>query len=190
MIVYKTRKLWFAHMMATLDIYPTSHQVGFDTRSFQCGEPCTNRDPWAATTKMLDPVGILLLKCLRRQVMTSVLKSRSCLGWGRPLWDPVSQTKRLIPPTRSMYEGMAYCVQRKPARGCRWKPWFFWHCCWSLARRYNGTVSIHNLPKLWTKENDLTPKKSRSRQYSAETITDVDYAEDLVLLANIRALAK
>ena len=35
------------------------------------------------------------------------------------------------------------------------------------------------------KENSLTPKKkTRSRQYPAETITDKDYADDLALLSN------
>ena len=40
------------------NIYPTFHQVGSDTRSFYRGEPCTNRDSYAAVTKMPDPVGI------------------------------------------------------------------------------------------------------------------------------------
>ena len=34
------------------------------------------------------------------------------------------------------------------------------------------------------KENGSKLKKARSRQYPAETITDADYADDLVLLAN------
>ena len=34
------------------------------------------------------------------------------------------------------------------------------------------------------KENGFTLKKARSRQYSAETITDADYADDLALLLN------
>ena len=33
-------------------------------------------------------------------------------------------------------------------------------------------------------------KKARSRQYSAETITDTDYADDLALLANIPVQSK
>ena len=42
---------------------------------------------------------------------------------------------------------------------------------------------------LWTsidliKENGFTLKKAKSRLYPAETITDTDYADDLVLLAN------
>ena len=39
------------------------------------------------------------------------------------------------------------------------------------------------------KENGYT-KKPRSRQYLAETITDVDYANDLLLLANTPAQVK
>ena len=33
-------------------------------------------------------------------------------------------------------------------------------------------------------ENGFTLKKAKSRQYSAETITDVNYADDQALLAN------
>ena len=40
------------------DIYPTSHLAGFDTRSFYCRRPCTNRDSYAAVTKIFDHVGI------------------------------------------------------------------------------------------------------------------------------------
>ena len=41
-----------------------------------------------------------------------------------------------------------------------------------------------------TKENGFTLKKTRSRQYPAETITVTDYAEDLVLLAITSTQAK
>ena len=34
------------------------------------------------------------------------------------------------------------------------------------------------------KENGFTLAKARSRQYPAQTITDVDYADDIALLAN------
>ena len=34
------------------------------------------------------------------------------------------------------------------------------------------------------KENGFTLKKARSRQYPAETITDANYTDDLVLLTN------
>ena len=40
------------------------------------------------------------------------------------------------------------------------------------------------------KENSFTLKKVRSRQYHAETITDADYADDLVLLTNTPEQAK
>ena len=40
------------------------------------------------------------------------------------------------------------------------------------------------------KENSFTLKKIRSRRYPAETITDADYADDIVLLANTPTLAE
>ena len=40
------------------------------------------------------------------------------------------------------------------------------------------------------KENGLTLKKAKSRQYHSETITDADYSDDLALLANIPAQAE
>ena len=40
------------------------------------------------------------------------------------------------------------------------------------------------------KENGFNLAKERSRRYSAQTITDADYADDIALLANIPALAE
>ena len=40
------------------------------------------------------------------------------------------------------------------------------------------------------KENGFILKKARSRQYPAETTTDADYADDIVLLANTPAQAE
>ena len=40
------------------------------------------------------------------------------------------------------------------------------------------------------KENSFKLAKERSRRYAAQTITDVDYANDIVLLANTPAQAK
>ena len=69
---------------------------------------------------------------------------------------------------------------------------FFLHCCkeihWHL-------FIIHLDYVLWTsidlmKENVFTLKKSRNRQYPAEIITDVDSADDLVLLENAPAHTK
>ena len=40
------------------------------------------------------------------------------------------------------------------------------------------------------KENGFTREKARSRRYSARTITDADYADNIALLANITAQAK
>ena len=42
----------------------------------------------------------------------------------------------------------------------------------------------------WIKENGFTLKKARNRLYPAETITDADYADDLVLLTNKLVQAK
>ena len=40
------------------------------------------------------------------------------------------------------------------------------------------------------KENSFTPEKARSRRYVAQIITDVDYADDILLLANTPAPAE
>ena len=40
------------------------------------------------------------------------------------------------------------------------------------------------------KENGFTLKKTRSRQYLTETLTDADYTDDQILLANTPAQAK
>ena len=40
------------------------------------------------------------------------------------------------------------------------------------------------------KENGFKLKKERSRRYSAQTITDADYADDIALLANTTAQAE
>ena len=40
------------------------------------------------------------------------------------------------------------------------------------------------------KENAFTLTKERSRRYSAHTITDADYADDITLLANTPTQAK
>ena len=40
------------------------------------------------------------------------------------------------------------------------------------------------------KENGFTLAMARSRQYPAQTITDVDYADDMALLANTPAQAE
>ena len=40
------------------------------------------------------------------------------------------------------------------------------------------------------KDNGFKLTKERSRRYPAQTITDVDYADDIALLANARAQAE
>ena len=42
----------------------------------------------------------------------------------------------------------------------------------------------------WVYENGFTLKKAKSRWYSAKTVIDEDYADDLVLLANTPAQAE
>ena len=54
-----------------------------------------------------------------------------------------------------------------------------------LCLDYILWISIHLI-----KENGFTLKKTRSRQYLAETMTDADYADDLALLANTSAKVK
>ncbi len=51
-----------------------------------------------------------------------------------------------------------------------------------ICRDYVLCISI-NLKK----ENDFTLKKVRRRQYPAETITNANYTDDLLLLANTTA---
>ena len=67
--------------------------------------------------------------------------------------------------------------------------WQHWHCHWSLAKLelYLFIICLNYI--LWTssdliKENGFTLKKTRSRWYHAETMTDTDYTDDLALLAN------
>ena len=40
------------------------------------------------------------------------------------------------------------------------------------------------------KENGFTLKKARSRWYPTESMTDADYADDLLLITNTKALAE
>ena len=54
-------------------------------------------------------------------------------------------------------------------------------------------VCLNHIPRIsidLIKENDFTLKKTSSRWYSTETMTDTDYADDLVLLANTPDQAK
>ena len=64
-----------------------------------------------------------------------------------------------------------------------------------LTRRYISAIFVYNLSGLCTsidliKENSFMLRKTRSRHYPAETMTDTDYADDLELLTNTLALAK
>ena len=90
-------------------------------------------------------------------------------------------------------------MEDKKISGLRtwWWKWIIRHCRWSLAKKYISTLFFHNLPKFHTidvnrskKRKWFHIKKSRSRRYPAETITNADYAAYLTLLANIPARAK
>ena len=65
--------------------------------------------------------------------------------------------------------------------------------------RYISSIFVYNLSSLHTLNIDRSnktkwlyanKKKARSRLYSAETLTNTDYADDLVLLANTLARAE
>ena len=66
-----------------------------------------------------------------------------------------------------------------------------------FIRIYISTIFIDNLASPRTSnidrsnlKNGFTLKKARSRQYPAETMTDIDYADDIALLANTPALSE
>ena len=68
---------------------------------------------------------------------------------------------------------------------------------WSLSARYISTIYIYNLARLRTtnvhrtnKRKQFHIKKRWSRRYLAKTKTDVDYADELALLANTPAHAE
>ena len=64
--------------------------------------------------------------------------------------------------------------------GCTLAPYLFIICLDNMPR-----TSIDLM-----KENGFTLEKTRSRRYPAQTITDVDYTDDIALLANTPAQAK
>ena len=45
-----------------------------------------------------------------------------------------------------------------------WRHRLLWHCCWSSAKGYISTISVHNLPRLHTLNiNDFTLKKGKKQ---------------------------
>ena len=68
------------------------------------------------------------------------------------------------------------------------------HCCWILARRYINTIFAYTLPRLQTLNIHRSNKRKKvphySRWYPAETMLNIDYADDLALLINTLAQAK
>ena len=36
----------------------------------------------------------------------------------------------------------------------RWRHRLLWHCCWNSARKYISTISVYNLPRLYTSNVD------------------------------------
>ena len=90
-----TRELMFSQRnlrFIQCDIYPTFHQVRFDTRSFYCGKPRTIRDWCVAIRKILDRMEILRLKCFRRQVMKLAMHGRFWQWGGTASWDQATLT--------------------------------------------------------------------------------------------------
>ena len=65
-----------------------------------------------------------------------------------------------------------------------------WHCSMCAAKKYLFIINVLRTSIDLKKENDFTLVKERSRRYSAQTITDVDYADDIALLANTPAQDK
>ena len=78
-----------------------------------------------------------------------------------------------------------------------WKHILLWYCRWSFTRIYIITIFFYNLHRLRLRasrdlriENSFTLKRARSRRYLAEFITDADYANNQVRLANTLAQAE
>ena len=69
-----------------------------------------------------------------------------------------------------------------------------WHCCWKDTLASYQFITSQNYVLLISidliKENGFTLKKARSRWYSTPTITDADFVDDWVLLANTPTKAK
>ena len=61
------------------------------------------------------------------------------------------------------------------------------HCY--LTRRYVSTISIYNLPRLHILQTSIN-LEGKKKDNDTEIITDVNYADDLVLLENTLAQAK
>ena len=78
-----------------------------------------------------------------------------------------------------------------------WRQRLLRHCSRCAARRYINPIPIYHLLDYvlrttinLTKENGFKLAKERSRKYPAQTITDVDYADDKALLEYSPALAE
>ena len=79
----------------------------------------------------------------------------------------------------------------------RWWHRLLQHCRRCTAKRHISPIHIYQLSRLcWEhllikiKENSLKLTYERSRRYPAQTITDANYAGDIVLLANVPAQAE
>ena len=69
-----------------------------------------------------------------------------------------------------------------------WRHRLLQHCSRCAARRHINPIPLYHLCRM--KENGFKLTKERRRRYLAQTITDADYANDIVLLANAPAQAK
>ena len=71
------------------------------------------------------------------------------------------------------------------------------HCSRCATKRHISPIPVYHLPRLRAlmsidkiKNNSFKMAKEEGRRYSPETITDVEYADDIVLLANTPAQAE
>ena len=78
-----------------------------------------------------------------------------------------------------------------------WRHRLLWHSCRWSARGYISPIHVVNRPRLrasnvdwFTKWKWLYTVKARNRSYPAQTITNVYYADDILILANLPCLCR
>ena len=85
---------------------------------------------------------------------------------------------------------MLYKKHKSKSSITRWRHRLHWHCCRCAAKRYISLIPVYYLPRLHASsiyrfnERKRLCTKERSRRYPAQTITDTDYTDDIVLLPN------
>ena len=77
---------------------------------------------------------------------------------------------------------------KSPLTGCRYR--LLRHCNRCATRRHISRIPVYHLPRLrawnickFNLKNSFKLAMGRSRRYTTQTITDVDYADDIALLA-------